>query len=76
MSRGVVRNAMPDELRYFENELSRPAFERKKELAKEKLAGAMTKKVGLIKKVANAYNMKEEPYVDLDIPTFMRKKAD
>jgi cell division protein FtsZ len=76
MSRGVVRNANPDELRYFENELARPAFERKKEIAKEKLAGAMTKKVGLIKKVANAYNAREEELVNYDIPTFMRKKAD
>jgi cell division protein FtsZ len=78
MSRGIVRNASPEELRYFENELARPAFERKKEIAKEKLAGAMamTKKVGLIKKVANAYNAKEEPMIDYDVPTFMRKKAD
>jgi len=76
VTRGVVRNATPEEMRFFENELARPAFERKKEIAKEKLANAMTKKMGLMKKAANAYNAKEEAFVDYDIPTFMRKKAD
>lgn len=76
VTRGIVRNASPEEMRFFENELARPTFERKKEIAKEKLANSMTKKMGLMKKVANAYNSKDEGFVDYDIPTFMRKKAD
>ncbi len=74
--RGVVRSATPEDLRYFENELARPAYVRKKEIAKENPPSPMNKRMELIKKVTNAYQTKDEAQEDYEIPAFMRRKMD
>jgi cell division protein FtsZ len=76
VTRGVVRNPTPEELKNFDEELVRPAYIRKKEEANERkvdLGSRNIKKINNFKKDLPARN---EPYVDYDIPTFLRRKAD
>lgn len=75
-TRGVVRNATPEELKNFDDELVRPAYIRKKEEARERKIESGSRKVKKINKFQNDYAAKSEPYVDYDIPTFLRRKAD
>ena len=76
ITRGVVRNATPEELKNFDDELVRPAYIRKKEEARERKIESGSRKVKKINKFQNDYAAKSEPYVDYDIPTFLRRKAD
>ncbi len=76
ITRGVVRNATPEELKNFDDELVRPAYIRKKEEAQERKIESGSRKVKKINKFQNEYAAKSEPYVDYDIPTFLRRKAD
>jgi len=76
VTRGVVRTPTPEELKNFDDEMLRPAFIRKKEEAKERkieLGARKIKKFSPFKEDAAA---KSEPFVDYDIPTFLRRKAD
>lgn len=77
ITRGVVRTPTPEELKYFESEMVRPAFIRKKEEAKE-MTSAAGRKPGVMKRVMGmgAYALKDESTENYDIPTFMRRKAD
>ena len=76
VTRGVVRNPTPEELKNFDDELVRPAYIRKKEEAKERKIESGFRKVKKLNKLQNDYAAKSEPYVDYDIPTFLRRKAD
>jgi len=76
VTRGVVRNPTPEELKNFDDELVRPAYIRKKEEAKERKIESGFRKVKKLSKLQNDYAAKSEPYVDYDIPTFLRRKAD
>lgn len=76
ITRGVVRTPTPEELKYFENEMVRPAFIRKKEEAKEAAPSMAGKKPGVMKRMMGAYAVKDESIENYDIPTFMRRKAD
>lgn len=76
VKRGVVRNPTPEELKNFDEELVRPAYIRKKEEAKERKIDQGSRKVKKINKFKNDNAAKSEPYVDYDIPTFLRRKAD
>jgi len=76
VTRGVVRTPTPEELKNFDEELVRPAFIRKKEEARERKIDSGVRKVKKINKLINDYATKSEPYVDYDIPTFLRRKAD
>jgi len=75
-TRGVVRNPTPEELKNFDEELVRPAYIRKKEEAKERKIDQGSRTVKKIKKFRNESGGRSEPYVDYDIPTFLRRKAD
>ncbi len=76
VTRGVVRTPTPEELKNFDEELVRPAYIRKKEEARERKIDPGVRKVKKINKLINDYATKSEPYVDYDIPTFLRRKAD
>ncbi len=76
VTRGIVRNPTPEELKNFDEELVRPAYIRKKEEAKDRKIDPGVRKVKKINKFKNDYAAKSEPYVDYDIPTFLRRKAD
>lgn len=70
---GKVRAATPEDLRYFENELVRPAYIRKQEAAK----GHHGEDGRKIKQFAQKdKDRSEDAFVDYDIPTFLRRKAD
>lgn len=74
-TRGKVRSMTPDEAKYFERELVRPAFIRKKEEAKDRKnveAGKKLKRTNPLGKKA----VNDDPNVNYDIPTFLRRKAD
>lgn len=74
--RGVVRNPTPEELKNFDAELVRPAYIRKKEEAQGRKIDQGAHKVKKINKFKNEKAAKREPYIDYDIPTFLRRKAD
>jgi cell division protein FtsZ len=76
ITRGVVRNPTPEELKNFDDELVRPAYLRKKEEARERKIEFESRKVKKLNKFKNDCAAKSEPYVDYDIPTFLRRKAD
>ena len=77
VTRGVVRTPTPEELKNFDEELVRPAYLRKKEEAKDRKIDAGARKVKKINKFKNDNAAKSDPpYVDYDIPTFLRRKAD
>ena len=76
MTRGVVRTPTPEELKNFDEELVRPAYIRKKEEARERKIDQGIRKVNKIKNFKNDSAAKSEAYVDYDIPTFLRRKAD
>ena len=76
VTRGVVRNPTPEELKNFDEELVRPAYIRKKEEAKDRKIEAGARKVKKINKFKKDDADRSEPYVDYDIPTFLRRKAD
>ncbi len=76
VTRGVVRNPTPEELKNFDEELVRPAYIRKKEEANDRKIDLGSRKVKKIKKFRNESGGKSEAYVDYDIPTFLRRKAD
>lgn len=74
-TRGKVRSMTPEELKFFEREMVRPAFIRKKEEVRDRKnieAGRKLKKMNPLKKKA----VNDEHNVDYDIPTFLRRKAD
>jgi hypothetical protein len=71
-----VRTPTPEELKYFENEMVRPSFIRKKEEARESPPVAGSRKPGVMKRMMGAYAVKDDPTENYDIPTFMRRKAD
>jgi cell division protein FtsZ len=75
-TRGVVRNPTPEELKNFDEELVRPAYIRKKEEANERKNDSGSRKVKKINKFKSDSASRSEPYVDYDIPTFLRRKAD
>ncbi len=75
--RGVVRTPTPEELKYFEDELVRPSFIRKKEVARERIPGnGEVPKKQKPSQGLSAYNIVEDTDVDYDTPTFLRRKAD
>jgi cell division protein FtsZ len=74
--RGVVRNPTPEELKNFDEELVRPAYIRKKEEAKDRKIDSKSSRMSKVKKFKSGSANKSEPYVDYDIPTFLRRKAD
>ncbi len=76
ITRGVVRNPTPEELKSFDDELVRPAFIRKKEEARERQGEMESRKVKKLSRFKREAVPKTEPYVDYDIPTFLRRKAD
>ncbi len=76
VTRGVVRTPTPEELKNFDDELVRPAYIRKKEEAKDRREELGARKINKINKFKNDFGSKSEPYVDYDIPTFLRRKAD
>ncbi len=75
-TRGVVRNPTPEELKNFDEELVRPAYIRKKEEANDRKNDSGSRKVKKINKFKSDSASRSEPYVDYDIPTFLRRKAD
>jgi len=76
VTRGVVRTPTPEELKNFDAELIRPAYIRKKEEAQGRKIDQGSHKVKKINKFKNEKAAKSEPYIDYDIPTFLRRKAD
>ncbi len=76
-TRGKVRNMTPDELKFFERELVRPAYIRKKEEAKDRISNRSNRTVNKMNDAKyNKAAAVEDPLVDYDIPTFLRRKAD
>jgi cell division protein FtsZ len=76
VTRGVVRTPTPEELKNFDDEMLRPAFIRKKEEAKERKIEMGARKIKKFSPFKEDAAAKSEPYVDYDIPTFLRRKAD
>ncbi len=76
VTRGVVRTPTPEELKNFDEELVRPAYIRKKEEAKERKVDSGARNIKKINSFKKDQPVRNEPYVDYDIPTFLRRKAD
>ncbi len=74
--RGVVRTPTPEELKYFEDELVRPAYLRKKEVAKEGIPASKAAVKDAANPSSSSYTILDDPDVDYDTPTFLRRKAD
>jgi cell division protein FtsZ len=72
MARGVVRSKTPEEMKNFDDVMVQPTYIRKKQEAiSRKLSPGAN-----VGKFKNDGAEKAEPYVDYDIPTFLRRKAD
>lgn len=76
ITRGFVRNPTPEEMKNFDDIMVQPTFIRKKEEARERRLSSPSAKVMSVHKMKPETAEKEEPYVDYDIPTFLRRKAD
>jgi cell division protein FtsZ len=76
LSRGLVRNQTPEEMKNFDEEMLQPTFIRKKQEAKERKMFSSASRVSTMNKFKGDAAEKSEPYVDYDIPTFLRRKAD
>lgn len=72
MARGVVRSKTPEEMKNFDDVMVQPTYIRKKQeaISRKLSPGANAGKF------KNDGAEKAEPYVDYDIPTFLRRKAD
>ncbi|RJP84528.1 MAG: cell division protein FtsZ [Desulfobacteraceae bacterium] len=76
ISRGMVRNPTPEEMKNFDEEMLQPTFIRKKQEAKDRKLFSNSSRVATAHKFRGDAAEKSEPYVDYDIPTFLRRKAD
>ncbi|MDA8405071.1 MAG: cell division protein FtsZ [Desulfobacteraceae bacterium] len=73
MARGVVRNPTPEEMKNFDEEMQLPTFIRKE---RDRKMAPNASKVMTVKSFKGESAEKSESYVDYDIPTFLRRKAD
>lgn len=76
MTRGMVRNPTPEEMKNFDEEMLQPTFIRKKQEARDRKMFSSSSKVMPVNRFKGETAEKSEPYVDYDIPTFLRRKAD
>ena len=76
MARGMVRNPTPEEMKNFDEEMLQPTFIRKKQEARDRKMFSSSSKVMPVNRFKGETAEKSEPYVDYDIPTFLRRKAD
>ncbi len=73
MARGIVRNPTPEEMKNFDEEMQLPTFIRKD---RDRKTASNASKVMAVKSFKSDSAEKSESYVDYDIPTFLRRKAD
>ncbi|MFZ2634688.1 MAG: cell division protein FtsZ [Desulfosalsimonadaceae bacterium] len=76
VSRGFVRNPTPEEMKNFDEEMLQPTFIRKKQEARDRKMVSSSSRVMPVNRFKGEAAEKSEPYVDYDIPTFLRRKAD
>jgi cell division protein FtsZ len=76
MTRGFVRNQTPEEMKNFDDIMIQPTFIRKKQEARDRKFSPGAAKGMTAGKFKGEAAEKSEPYVDYDIPTFLRRKAD
>lgn len=76
LSRGIMRNQTPEEMKNFDEEMLQPTFIRKEREAKERKMLSSASRLSTMNKFKGDAAEKSEPYVDYDIPTFLRRKAD